>query len=157
MKIKKPDISISAKFPQIDIDFSRCQSEMGYPSLPEAAVIWRDEGKQAVSDYIDKKVAEGNTLADIERGVPIQDMAYSDAFPEPPEFNVDMIPKSRPKITVREGKVDIDLIPGDVSVSVKPFPVRFNYERAHVNIYLEKEPYIDIKAVYVEKQLDVKV
>jgi hypothetical protein len=157
MKIKKPEIIISTRYPEINIDFSRCRSEMGYPSLPEAAIQWQDDGKQTVSDYIDKKVAEGNALADIHKGVSIQEIAYSDAFPEPPETNVDFIPKSRPKITVQPGQASVDFTPGDITVSVNPLPVKFNYDRARVNVFLEKKPYIDINAVYVGRKFDLKV
>ncbi|HHW03169.1 MAG TPA: hypothetical protein GXX35_10230 [Thermoanaerobacterales bacterium] len=157
MRIKKPDIAISTEYPKIDIDFSLCRAEMGYPTLPEAAVNWRDEGKQAASDYIDMKVAEGNALADIHKGVSIQDIAYDQAFPEPPDFNVDLIPKSRPGITVQTGQVTIEYVPGDIAVSTNPFPVRFSFDRAKVDIYLDKKPYIDIKAVYVGKNFDKRI
>lgn len=157
MKVTKPEIYISTTYPEIQIDSSRCRAEMGNPPLPEAALNWRDEGRQATLEYIDKKVAEGNLLGDIRKKVSIGDIAYKNAFPEPPEFNIDAIPKSRPRITLREGRVDIDVAPGDVEVSVNASRARFHYERARVNIFLEKEPYIEIKAVYAGKHLDVKV
>ncbi|MCR4431690.1 MAG: DUF6470 family protein [Tepidanaerobacteraceae bacterium] len=156
MKVTKPEIYISTTYPEIEIDSSRCRAEMGNPSLPEAVLNWRDEGRQAAMDYIDKKVAQGNLLGDIRRKVSIGDIAYKNAFPDPPEFNIDAIPKSRPLITLKEGRVDIDFAPGDVKVSMDASRARFHYESARVNIFLEKEPYIEIKAVYVGKHLDVK-
>jgi AraC-like DNA-binding protein len=157
MDIKKPDISISTSYPEIDIDLSRCRSEMGYSSMPELARRFRDEGLQAALDYIQSKAAEGDTLAALEKGVTIQDVAFNAAFPEPPDFNVDMIPKSPPQINVKEGRVEIDLIYGSVKVYAKPSFLSIDFKPARVEISMEKNPYISIKAVPVGKDVNIKV
>jgi len=157
MEIKKPDISISTSYPEVDIELSRCRSEMGYPAMPELARQLRDDGIQAALDYIERKSIEGDTLAAIENGVTIQDVAFNEAFPEPPDYNVDMIPKSMPDITVKEGRVDRDFIYGSVKVHANfPLP-SVEFKKAHVNISMAKNPYISIKAVPVGKDVDLRV
>jgi len=157
MKVKEPEISVSINYPEIDIDLSRCRSEMGYPAMPELARQLRDEGLQTTLNYIERKSAEGDTLAAIENGVTIQDIAINEAFPEPPDYNVDAIPKSLPDITVKEGRVDIDIAYGWVKVDADFCLPEIDFKKAYVDISMVKNPYIRIKAVPVGKDIDVKV
>jgi hypothetical protein len=156
-KLKKtdPDISISSKQPQInDIDLSQCRAEIGCPSPDAAARIWHDEAKQYVLNYIGQKAADGDALGAIERGVSIADIVSAESFSDPPEFNVDLVPKSRPRISFEMGHVMQSSQYGRIQVDIEGEAVTSCYERAHVNIFMEQNPYIDIKAVPKGKNID---
>lgn len=156
-KLKKtdPDISISSTQPQIiDIDLSQCRAEIGSPSPDTAARMWHDEAKQYVLNYIGQKAAGGDALGAIERGVSIADIVSAESFPDPPEFNVDLVPKSRPKITFETGHVKQSAQYGQIQVDLEGEALTFCYERAHVNIFMKQNPYIDIKAVPKGKNID---
>jgi hypothetical protein len=154
IKTQGPDISISNNFPEIDIDTSACWADIGYLSPCEFGIQSFHKAVEEVDEYIYGKVAEGNALADIEKGITVQDAAYDEATPEPREVNVDIVPKSRPRISVREGVVTTDFTPGRVLVSVDTY-MEFEFKRASVNISLAAQPYINIKAVEKGANFDI--
>lgn len=155
MKTQLPELSAVSTFPIIeDIDCSSCRTDMGYPQPFVASTIWRDEAKQYVIEYLGSKAAGGDALGAIEKGITIGDVVESESFPEPPEINVDAVPKTPPRITFRYGEIKSDLSRGSVKVDVSDKPVTMDYERARVNIYMEKNPYISIKAVPKGRNID---
>lgn len=152
---KLPEVDVSSTFPTIeDIDFSHCRADMGQPSLFIAIPMWYNEAKQYAIDYIGNKAAGGDALGAIEKGISIGDIIESESFPEPPEVNVEAVPKAPPKIAFKLGKVNANLSRGSVKVDVSDQPVTMDYEIAKVNIYMEQNPYINIKAVPTGKNID---
>lgn len=156
IKIQGPDISISNNFPEIDIDTSACWADIGYLPPCEFGIQTFHKAVEEVDDYISRKVAEGNALADIEKGITVQDVAYDEATPEPREVNVDIVPKSRPRISVEEGMVTTDFTPGHVQVSADA-DLQFEFKGANVNISLAVKPYINIKAIEKGANFDIIV
>lgn len=120
IKTHKPDISISNSFPQIDIDTSGCWADIGYLSLFKFGVYNFHKAIKEVDECIYAKVEVGNALGDIENGITVQDVAYDEVSPEPQEVNVGIVPKSRPRISVKEGSVSTEFKPGHVRVSADP-------------------------------------
>ena len=156
INIHKPDISIMTRFPEIHIDTSACWADIGYQPPLKFAKYCFDSIAQGVDDYIYQKVAEGNALGDIEKGMTVQDVSYNQALPEHREINVDIIPKSRPQINVKEGSVLTKFTPGHVYVFVDP-DQQFEYKPANVRIYLEKDSYINIKVVERGSNIDTLI
>jgi len=151
-----PDLNVSSNLPIIDeIDVSHCRADMGQPDIFTAISMWYNEAKQYAIDYIGNKAAGGDALGAIEKGVSIADIIESESFPEPPEVNVEAVPKTPPKITFRVGNVDVNFLRGSVKVDVSYNPVTVDYERASVNIFMERNPYIVIKAVPTGKNVDL--
>ncbi|NLZ55033.1 MAG: hypothetical protein GX892_18170 [Thermoanaerobacteraceae bacterium] len=152
---KLPDVNVSITHPIIDdIDLSQCWADMGQPQPLTAAFMWYNKAKQYVMEYLDNKVAGGDALGAIEKGISIGDIVEIESFSEPPEVNVDAIPKTPPKITFKFGEVYTKFSPGGVKVDVSDDPVTLDYERANVNIFMERNPYITIKAVPTGKNID---
>ena len=142
-------------FPRIEeIDISHCRTDMGYPQPFVASNIWHDEARYYTLEHIGNKAAIGDALGAIERGVTIADIVESESFKEPPEINVDIVPKTPPRITFRFGEIKSDLARGSVKVDVSDKPVTMDYDRAKVNIFMEKTPYITIKAVSKGEKID---
>lgn len=155
MKAQSPELSIDNTLSAIeDIDCTQCRADMGYPQPLAAAFMWRNEAKQYAIEYIGSKVAGGNAMGDIEKGISIGDIVMSESFPEPPEVNVDAVPKNPPRITFRYGRARAELSRGSVKVDVSDKPVTMDYDRANVNIFMEKNPYISIKAMPKGQNID---
>lgn len=155
MKTQSPEFSVANTFPIVeDIDCSHCRSDMGYPQPFVASSMWRDEAKQYVIEYIGSKAAGGDALGAIEKGISIGDIVESESFPESPEINVDVVPKTPPQITFRYGEIKSDLSRGSVKVDVSDKPVTMEYERARISINMKKNPYITIKAVPKGENID---
>lgn len=154
---RAPELDINVEFPGIErIDLKAPFSEIGLADMPTLARQWYYEAKDLTWQAIEKIVQEGDALGAIERGISIADLAEQNAFPER-DYNVDLIPKTPPKVYFRKGNVDVSLKEGFVNVSVNPFPVDISYEYARVRPYLEKPPYIKITAVKVGEYMDVRV
>ncbi len=63
-------------------------------------------------EYIAKKASDGDRLAAIHiKRDPIVEFAERDSYVKR-DFNIDFIPKARPKITVEEGEVKVELAGG---------------------------------------------
>ena len=107
-----------------------------------------------MTEYIGSKAAGGDALGAIEKGISIGDIVENESFPEPPEINVDAVPKTPPRITFRYGEIKSDLYRGSVKVNISDKPVTVDHDRARVNIYMEKNPYISIKAVPKGRNID---
>lgn len=151
----RPEVDLQIDFPQIeDIDLYQCRTDMGRPGPEAASLMWRDEAKAYVIDYIGQKAQGGDLLGAIEKDVSIADIIESESFPEPPELNVDAVPKTPPKIRFSLGKVSVEPKRGSVKVDVPDKPVTMEYDRAKVDIILEKNPYVKIKAVPTGKNID---
>lgn len=105
-------------------------------------------------EYIGSKAAGGDALGAIEKGISIGDIVESESFSDAPEVNVKAVPKTPPKITFKMGKVNTNFIQGSVKVNSSDKAVTIDYERANVNIFLEQNPYINVKAVPTGKNID---
>ena len=143
------------RFPIIvDIDFSQSRAEMGFPGPHMAAASWQEEAKQYVIDYIGQKSSAGDALGAIENQVSIADVVESESYSEPPEVNVDLVPKTPPRITFKMGETRGNLIRGHIEVEVSDKPVTLEYYRAKVDIFMAKNPFITIKTVPLGKNID---
>lgn len=151
-----PEVELSHTLPIIDkIDVTHCKADMGQPDIFTAIPMWYNEAKQYAIEYIGNKAAGGDALGAIERSVSIGDIVEMESFPEPPEVNVEAVPKAPPKITFKMGSVDAKFLQGKVKVNVAYNPVTMDYERANVNVFLEQNPYITVKAVPTGKNIDM--
>lgn len=158
LRTESPELSIVNSFPIIDeVDVSNCRTDIGYPQPLVASIIWHNEASQYVIEYIGTKAAGGNALGDIEKGTTIADIVESESFQEPPEINVDAVPKTPPRITFRYGETKSNLLGGSVKVDVSDKPVTVAYDSAKVNIYMEINPYIEINVVHKGKTINQTV
>jgi len=101
---------VEIEFPRIFIDSGRPRSEIGFKSSAEV----REEGKavarETVLKGIIRRVREGDRMKKIEMGGnPIVEIAAK-AFKQVPDFNVDVVPKSSPEISAKEGKVTVEIV-----------------------------------------------
>jgi len=155
LSTKEPRLHLQSEEAVIYIDQRRCFSEAGLKSSMELTQKYAQKGKQAALQATAKIASEGRELANIQaKGSAIARQAKRKAatFGDK-EFNFDMIPKSRPEITVKPGKVHGDFEKGNVDIQLKNFRPEIYYQRGDVEIYLKQKNYISFE--YVGKGIDL--
>lgn len=152
----KADLEIENKHAKINIDQSQCFAESGLKPALTLAHDFYDEGLEAGIEAIGNIVEEANALMEIEKGGnPIADIALSKLESEG-ELNIVMMPKSRPKIWVDEGRADINWRPNPAKIDWQVH-TKANIEatRHKVDIYMDVWP--DIKIEYVGDNVDREI
>ncbi|WP_432662666.1 DUF6470 family protein [Wukongibacter baidiensis] len=157
MKTRDPKIDMEITQPEVMIDQTIPLAEIGLKKVTELIKTSARNGRQECLEGIGKIVQQGNELSRIDTGVdPIPSQAKYNAFDQKmKEVNIDFIPKSRPEITLNEGKVEINLQEGDVDIESKPQDVHLDLNRAKVEVYIRQKPFIDIE--YIGNSLDMSI
>lgn len=132
--IEHSKVDISSRLPRIQIDQQQCFNESGIMDPSTLTDHIANQGAQAAFQGIDRRVSEGNRIAAIENGGnPIAQIAKSNSFDQL-GYTIAATPRSRPRVMVNEGFVDIRVQEGYVSVNGNQLPVQINYQRGYVDI-----------------------
>jgi hypothetical protein len=145
-------VEIRSRAPQIRIDQTQAFAESG---LKQPLALSQDNSaysNQKMMESIGKIVDQGNQLMAIENGGnPIPEHAVYNAYDQfVREWNMVTMPRSRPRIDLIEGTVDIQVRGGDVVNNTRPSKVSFNYQPGKLDIYLKQKDSISMSVVDVE-------
>lgn len=158
IKQKQALLEIETVKPRIKIDQYEAFASAGRKNNLDLAVDIAQEGYKQVMEYIAKKASDGDRLAAIHiKRDPIVEFAERDSYVKR-DFNIDFIPKARPKITVEEGEVKVELAGGPnaffdkVKINFVPHTYETKYIPGNVNIYMEQYPSVDIE--YIGNNVD---
>ncbi|WZL73737.1 DUF6470 family protein [Clostridiaceae bacterium 35-E11] len=154
-QIQPPKVQIHSEQAKVAIDQSQCFAESGLKSVFQLGKEWAAQGIQQAFQGIGRIAAQGDELAAIETGGnPISKQALENAFlMYEKNFNIGLMPKSRPKIEFTGGTVDIKVIPGEIRQNVKINKPQIQYTRGNVEVYLKQKN--SIKIEYVGRRLNV--
>jgi hypothetical protein len=149
----KPQANAKIDQVRIKIDQSQCFNEAGLKNV----TAFRDEitqrGKAAVIKAIASTVDEGNRMAMIKnKSNAIAEIAAEKTFPPPADFNIVLMPQSRPKI-VFEGGFSFSPEAGTVNIYFKPNKPEIEVTRGSVETYLLQRPYF--KFEFIGNNVDV--
>ncbi|WHE06701.1 DUF6470 family protein [Thermoanaerobacterium thermosaccharolyticum] len=147
-------IEIDQKLPQVHIDQYQCFYESGLKSVFDLIHDEAERSYQVGLEAIAKIVDDGNALAAIENHQNVIPELASEAGIESIDFNVDLMPKSRPKIWF-DGYLNINWQKENVSVNVKPQKPEIEATRANVSIYMLQYP--SIKIDYLGQNVDTLI
>lgn len=140
---------------QVRIDQSRCFSEAGLKSVWELSDEFAERGRQAVLQAIAQTVSEGNRMAMIKvKTDAIGEIAASKVFRPPDDYNITLMPKSRPKIDF-VGGISFNPKPGRINISFGTNPVEINATAPSISFYWQRQPSFSFK--FVGKNIDVNV
>ncbi|HQA58850.1 MAG TPA: DUF6470 family protein [Acetivibrio sp.] len=170
MKSHKPEleihqnharVKIRTELPRVEIDQYEAFASTGLKGPIDLTHEIAQRIYQQVIEQIGKIAEDGDTFAAIENGVdPIVSLAEEDPDAEH-VFDVDCIPKVRPRITVK-GSQQIEAgregegVHNGVEYSIIPGRVDYNFVPAQVNIYLRQ--YASVKFSYVEdSKIDIHI
>ncbi|MFZ5753278.1 MAG: DUF6470 family protein [Bacillota bacterium] len=145
----KAEMIIDQELPKVLIDQRQCFSEAGLKSPQELSDEYAQLGRKLVLEGTARRAEEGDRLGRIEDPIPfrtlIADMAEENAWPVI-DFNIDFIPKSRPKIEVT-GYLKIDWRLGGAVTEYKPRKAITQYQPGKVEIYLRQRGQIQISVI----------
>lgn len=133
--------------PKIEIDQSQCFSESGLKGPLELIAENATNSVSAMYESVGRIAEQGDQLTIINKNAnPIAEQAFYNAFDQfERDFNMVTMPKSRPKITLIEGKVTFDPTPTKVNISAKLTKPEMNYQPGKVEVYLRQKNSIDIR------------
>ena len=139
-------MEIKQKLPQVRIDQYQCFYESGLKNIFDLVHDEAERSKQIALDAIGKKAEDGDILASIETHQDAIVKLSEEATIQDIDFNVDLMPKSRPKIWF-EGYLKIDWQLGGVQIEAIPHKPIISATPARVEIYLRQYPSIKIEHV----------
>jgi len=134
---KHAEVNMHTEHLRIEIDQYECFASAGLKGPIDLTREAAQRGYRQAIEYIGKVAEDGDRLAAIELGGnPIADIAERDAYSEH-DFNIDIMPKARPKINVKGGVryepernaegvnngVDGKYIPGYLNIKYSPSKV----------------------------------
>lgn len=131
MKVQLPELRLQARLPSVRIDVRPALEELGLRRPLTMARIYAERGRQAALRETARMAREGDALRDIHRGVSVVETTAERGQPRQRELNVDVAPKTRVKVQVTPGSVQVDARMGRVEVRV-PF------ENLRVKVDLEE-------------------
>lgn len=134
------ELKIERTGPRLEIEQQQVWEEMGTGGPLYLTAQQKAEGNQGAIEAIGVIAQEGDYLAAIEN--PENTIANLAAqLPPEPEFNVDLIPQSRPSCRI-EGELKIDYQPGKVKGQFTGGKITFNAKPAVVKAYLRQQHYL---------------
>ncbi|KJS85390.1 MAG: hypothetical protein JM58_08735 [Peptococcaceae bacterium BICA1-8] len=141
----KAEMRINSQLPRVIIDQYQCFAEAGLKNYSD---LTKDNGQWAYKCFMERIARynqEGDMLAQIEKGNSSIPLIAENTFPTY-DFNINFIPKSRPKIDVT-GHINIDW---DIKKPIINYEVRnpvFQYEHGKVEISMRQWPSIEMNYV----------
>ena len=155
IRTKPTQLNATTKQAQVVIDQSRCFSEAGLKSYLELTDEFAQRGRQAALEAIAQNVVEGNRKANINiKADAVGEIAADKVFRAPDEFNITLMPTSRPKIDF-VGGISFDPRPGEVNINFTPNSVEFSATAPTISFYWKQQPYFSFE--FIGKNLDVNV
>ncbi len=149
LSTKLPKLEMNTSLVKVEIDQSDCFAECGLKSVARFSADEASEAKSIGMEAIGTIVSQGNSLADIHLGGnPIPDNAEQNRFEQfVYDTNLVTMPTSRPRITVREGSVTINVKEGRVDNNTVVDMPKINYTKGSVKAYMKDYGKVDISVV----------
>lgn len=146
-------VNIHTTQAQVRIDQSQCFSEAGLKDVFELTEEFADSGRQTALEAIARIVAEGNRMANIKiKADAVGEIAADKVFRQPDQYDIALIPKSRPKIDF-VGGISLEPQPGRISIEAVLNPAQIEATAPSLNYYWQKHPFFSFK--FVGKNVDV--
>lgn len=149
IQTRHAQVRVEGTLPKVQIDQSRCFYESGIKSILELTAETAQRARNFCLEGIARTADQGNQLADIHNSTSvIADVADDNAWGQfQKEFGMVTMPRSRPQITVIEGKLDIRVEEGRVENRTRPQKPVIGFKRGKLKIYLEQRNYLEIRVV----------
>ena len=141
LDIQKPRLEMHSPRPRIHIDQSQCFADMGKRTPSQFSRYYADLGMQTALETIGEIAAEGDMLGHIEKGITLEEIAAT-KMDDMVDFNVTAIPKQPPEINWDIRPVEIELIRGQVDLTLHRGTVENNFQWGKVNLYIEQKNYL---------------
>jgi len=151
---RQAKLNINNVHPQVIIDQSRCFSEIGRKGIYEYTGDFAREGMTAAVEAAGQIVQEGNRMAWIEnKADAIAEIATEKALPPTADFNITLIPQSRPTID-STGRVSFNPEPGAVNINFNPHLPEIQATGGQIEMYMQQKPVFSFE--FVGSNVDIK-
>lgn len=142
---QKPDLEIHTTPPEVIIDLRESFNSMGLKDIDALARTESDAAKQTSMEGIERRAQEGIALEKA-KGPSSAQLAVKASEPKEKKLAIGLMPDTPPRITVKTGGVKGNYTKGDVNVKLDLGEVNGDFTWGKVDVYMEREPYIDIRA-----------
>jgi hypothetical protein len=134
-------VRVEGTLPKIRIDQSQCFDEAGLKTPLNLTYANSDYARQQMLQAIGRIAEQGDELSNVhKRYNAIATQAYQNAYGQFEfDWNIDYIPKSRPKIDLIEGQLDIKVEGGTVQNDTRINAPQINYTPGKVSFYLKQQ------------------
>ncbi|NLL52870.1 MAG: hypothetical protein GX248_09225 [Peptococcaceae bacterium] len=138
---------------ELNIDYTPSLESMDLRGIQAQAAIFRQDAQETVQEGIARRAQQGQALGDLSKKVTIGQIVKEAMKPK--EKTVQLAALDPIKIEVITHALEWDAEMGGLSKTFTPGEISSEFQYGKVNVYLEREPYIEIKAV--GSSLDYKV
>lgn len=142
---RQPDLEIQATKPEVIIDLRESFNSMGLEDIAAMAKSIGDKAKQTATDGVERRAQEGIALEKA-KGPSVIQLADAASKPAEKHLVLGLMPDQPPRISVKTGGVQGMYTPGGVAVKLDSGEVQGDFTWGRVDVYMEREPYIDIRA-----------
>ncbi|HBQ25208.1 MAG TPA: hypothetical protein DD791_02335 [Syntrophomonas sp.] len=143
LDIQEPRLEIHSPRPRLYIDQSQCFADMDKRTPSQFSRYYADLGMQAALEAIGDIAGEGDMLGHIEKGTTLEEIAAT-KMDNWVDFNVTAVPKQPPEISWDIRPVEIELIRGQVDLTLDRGIVENNLQWGKVNLYIEQKNYLKL-------------
>ncbi|SFM37957.1 DUF6470 family protein [Pelosinus propionicus] len=144
MKTTPANLELTIEPPEIFIDSREAFDSMGLQGTYSYANSLAQEAKQAAVQGIERRVSIMRQMEDPQSGSVGQVVAAASQPPEK-EVVIGLSPSVRPSISAKLGTVKGTYTPARIDATVHEGKIVNNFTWGRVDIYMEREPSIDIK------------
>ncbi len=154
-----PKLEMKSTQVKLKIDQTECFNESGLKNIEAFLNDNVSHAKEMCSEAVLDTVRQGDELADIQnKNDPIPEQAfYNTVTRNLKELTMVTMPKSRPKITVINGNVDINLKKGDNNKNFIKGHADINYTKGKTSYKVERYNSVDIKYIGNKNKIDISV
>ena len=147
-------VKLEKELPKVIIDQHDCFATAGLKNDMEILLEAKQNAYAQVMEYTARKAQDGDMMANLRnRGNVIAAIASRDSS-EQHEFNIDLIPKARPRIEVT-GYLNIGFEDGKVTNNVNEGYLNMKFTEPQINMYLLQKPSVNIE--YIGNNIDIKL
>jgi hypothetical protein len=144
LQITQPNLELAITKPEVSIDLRDSFNSMGLKDISTSMRDFVADAKDTIAKGIEQTVANTKALED-PKGPSVVDLAYQDSRPEEKQLVIGLMPSVSPRISAKLGSVQGTYTPGSVQAKLNPGEIGGDFTWGTVDVYMEREPYIDIK------------
>lgn len=137
---KPAELNMETRQVRIKIDQSQCFSEAGLKDVFELTEEFAQRGREAALEAVSNIAGEGDRMAMIQNHADaFAEIATNKALPPPADFNITLMPVSKPKIDF-EGGVYFNPRMGQVDIRAQENSPEISATQPSVDIYMLQKP-----------------
>lgn len=145
MKTTPANLELKIEPPEVMVDLRGSFNSMGLQDTYSFADSALQEAKQSFLQALDRRVQLGDQMTD-PHGAPIGQIVAQASKPSEKELVIGLCPSVPPRISAKLGTIRGTYTPSRIESKVNEGTITNNFTWGKVDIYMEREPSIDIKS-----------